>query len=138
MEDASSAAAEGRAAAALPPRAAWRRKMRDDVLDAARSMAAERGWDSVSLSQVAERAEVSRPSVYKEFGSRGGLSRALVQREAERFLGGVAAALQRPAATASDALSAAVLHALGQARDNALVASVVQAAREEAIPCSPI
>lgn len=138
MEDASSAAAEGRAAAALPPRAAWRRKMRDDVLDAARSMAAERGWDSVSLSQVAERAEVSRPSVYKEFGSRGGLSRALVQREAERFLGGVAAALQRPAATASDALSAAVLHALGQARDNALVASVVQAAREEATPCCPI
>ncbi|MER6349585.1 TetR family transcriptional regulator [Streptomyces sp. NPDC001595] len=118
------------AAAALAPREAWRRRMRDDVLDAARAMAAEKGWDSVSLSQVAARAEVSRPTVYKEFGSRGGLSQALVHREAERFLVGVARALQQPAPTASGALAAAILYALEEARENMLVASVINAARD--------
>ncbi|WP_149551187.1 TetR family transcriptional regulator [Streptomyces marokkonensis] len=130
MEDTPFAEASDRPGVALPPREAWRRKMRDDVLDAARAMAAEKGWDSVSLSQVASRAEVSRPTVYKEFGSRGGLSRALVHREAERFLIGVDRALQQPAPTASDALAAAVLYALEEARENVLVASVVKAARD--------
>lgn len=130
MQDKSSAAATDRDPAPLPPREAWRRQMRDDVLDAARAMAAEKGWDSVSLSQVAARAEVSRPTVYKEFGSRGGLSRALVHREAERFLLGVDRALREPAPTASDALAAAVLYALQEARDNVLVTSVVKAARD--------
>ncbi|MFE0404628.1 TetR family transcriptional regulator [Streptomyces nigra] len=129
MEAKPSAAATDRGSTPLPPREAWRRRMRDDVLDAARAMAAEKGWDSVSLSQVAARAEVSRPTVYKEFGSRGGLSRALVHREAERFLAGVDHALRQPAPTASKALAAAVLHALQEARDNVLVASVVKAAR---------
>ncbi|MGV9456585.1 TetR family transcriptional regulator [Streptomyces sp. NPDC003635] len=114
---------------ALPPREAWRRQMRDDVLDAARAMAAEKGWDSVSLSQVAARAEVSRPTVYKEFGSRGGLSQALVHREAERFLSGVEHALRQPAPTAADALAAAILYALREARENVLVTSVIKAAR---------
>ncbi|KES08427.1 hypothetical protein BU52_05220 [Streptomyces toyocaensis] len=130
MEDTSFTEASNRPAVALPPREAWRRKMRDDVLDAARAMAAEKGWDSVSLSQVASRAEVSRPTVYKEFGSRGGLSRALVRREAERFLIGVDRALLQPAPTASDALAAAILYALKEARENVLVVSVVKAARD--------
>ncbi|WP_426567378.1 TetR family transcriptional regulator [Streptomyces canus] len=129
MKDTPFAAAADGPAAAVPPREAWRRKMRDDVLDAARAMAAEKGWDSVSLSQVAARAEVSRPTVYKEFGSRGGLSQALVHREAERFLLGVDRALQQPAPTATDALAAAILYALRQALENVLVASVVKAAR---------
>jgi AcrR family transcriptional regulator len=103
--------------------------MRDDVLDAARAMAAEKGWDLVSLSEVASRADVSRPTVYKEFGSRGGLTQALVHREAERFLIGVGQVLQQPAPAASAALAAAILYALQEARDNVLVASVVKAAR---------
>ncbi len=130
MEPKPFVSAAGHGPAPLPPREAWRRRMRDDVLDAARTMAAEKGWDSVSLSQVAARAEVSRPTVYKEFGSRGGLTQALVHREAERFLLGVDRALQQPAPTAADALAAAVLYALREARDNALVASVVKAARD--------
>jgi AcrR family transcriptional regulator len=103
--------------------------MRDDVLDAARAMAAEKGWDLVSLSEVASRAEVSRPTVYKEFGSRDGLTRALVHREAEHFLVGVDQVLHQPAPGASDALAAAIRYALQEARDNVLVASVVKAAR---------
>ena len=130
MEDRPFAAAADRGSAPLPPREAWRRRMRDDVLGAARAMAAEKGWDSVSLSQVAARAEVSRPTVYKEFGSRSGLSRALVHREAERFLTGVDHALRQSAPTASDALAAAVLYALQEARENVLVASVIKAARD--------
>lgn len=129
LEDRPFAAAADRGSV-LPPRQAWRRQMRDDVLDAARAMAAEKGWDSVSLSQVAARAEVSRPSVYKEFGSRGGLSQALAHREAARFLTGVDDALGQPAPTSADALAAAILYALREARENVLVASVIKAARK--------
>ncbi|MER6677304.1 TetR family transcriptional regulator [Streptomyces sp. NPDC000983] len=129
MEDEPFTAVTADRASPLPPREAWRRQMRDDVLDAARTMAAEKGWDCVSLSQVAARAEVSRPTVYKEFGSRGGLSRALVHREAERFLTGVDHALRQPASTATDALAAAILYALREAQENVLVASVIKAAR---------
>ncbi|WP_372499553.1 TetR/AcrR family transcriptional regulator [Streptomyces spororaveus] len=71
-----------------PPRVAWRKQMRQRVLDAARDLTCEAGWDQVSLSAVAARAEVSRPSVYKEFGNRAGLGRALVVRETQQFLGG--------------------------------------------------
>ncbi|MER7575856.1 TetR/AcrR family transcriptional regulator [Streptomyces sp. NPDC126514] len=129
MEDTPFAGTGNRPAVALPPREAWRRRMRDDVLDAARAMAAEKGWDLVSLSEVASRAEVSRPTVYKEFGSRDGLTQALVHREAERFLVGVDQVLRQPAPGASDALAAAIRYTLQEARDNALVASVVKAAR---------
>ncbi|WP_448322072.1 TetR family transcriptional regulator [Streptomyces sp. CO7] len=130
MEDTSIAPAADRGSGPLPPREAWRRRMRGDVLDAARAMAAEQGWDAVSLSQVAARAEVSRPTVYKEFGSRDGLTQALVHREAERFLLGLDRALRQPAPTAVDALAAAVGYALREAGDNVLVASVVRATRD--------
>ncbi|MFE5524437.1 TetR/AcrR family transcriptional regulator, partial [Streptomyces virginiae] len=76
-----------------PPRVAWRKQMRQRVLDAAGDLTCEAGWDQVSLSAVAARAEVSRPSVYKEFGNRAGLGRALVVRETQQFLAGVADAL---------------------------------------------
>jgi AcrR family transcriptional regulator len=45
-----------------PPRVAWRKDMRHRVLDAARDLTCASGWDRVSLSAVAEAAQVSRPS----------------------------------------------------------------------------
>ncbi|MFD0427254.1 helix-turn-helix domain-containing protein [Streptomyces zhihengii] len=69
------------------------------MLDAARATAAESGWDAVSLNTVAVRAQVSRPSVYKEFHSRHGLAEALAQEEAASFLAEIAAVLESPAAS---------------------------------------
>lgn len=117
-------------ATVLPPRESWRRKMREDVLNAARVMAAEKGWDAVSLSEVAARAQVSRPSIYKAFGSREGLSLALVHREAGRFLHGVERALRQPAGDPAEILAAAVLFALREAARNTLIAAAVGVARE--------
>jgi AcrR family transcriptional regulator len=112
-----------------PPRVAWRKQMRETVLDEARALAAENGWDGVSLSEAAARAEVSRPAVYKEFGSRAGLGEALVRRETTRFLTGIAEALGAPGRPAADAIREAVTFALTEAARNPLIQGVVLAAR---------
>ncbi|MGW8989857.1 TetR/AcrR family transcriptional regulator [Streptomyces zhihengii] len=102
--------------------------MRRAVLDAARATAAESGWDAVSLNTVAVRAQVSRPSVYKEFHSRHGLAEALAQEDAASFLAEVAAVLESPAASPGASLAASVDRVLDMARANPLVASIVHAA----------
>ncbi|MFE9934206.1 TetR family transcriptional regulator [Streptomyces sp. NPDC005533] len=100
------------------------------VLDAARDLTCESGWDRVSLSAVAARAEVSRPSVYKEFGNRAGLGRALVIRETQEFLTGVAATLYPGLPNTRASLEAAVFHVLTEAERQPLIRAVISAARE--------
>ncbi|MEU0005745.1 TetR family transcriptional regulator [Streptomyces sp. NPDC006314] len=113
-----------------PPRVAWRKHMRQRVLDAARDLACASGWDQVSLSAVAAAAEVSRPSVYKEFGNRAGLGRALVVRETREFLESVAQALYPGLPDTRASLETAVFFVLTEAHRNPLVRAVVMAARE--------
>ncbi|MCM2428724.1 TetR family transcriptional regulator [Streptomyces sp. RKAG337] len=113
-----------------PPRVAWRKQMRLGVLDAARDLTCEAGWDQVSLSAVAARAHVSRPSVYKEFGNRAGLGRALVVRETQQFLAGVADTLYPGLPDSQDCLESAILYVLTEAETQPLVRAVVAAARE--------
>lgn len=112
-----------------PPRVAWRRQMREQVLAAAGELASVRGWDGVRVADLAERAEVSRPSIYKEFGDRAGIGRALVQRETDDFLRGVAEALESPGSDVSACLGGAVSYALNESADNPLISAVLQAAR---------
>ncbi|MFC4494735.1 TetR family transcriptional regulator [Streptomyces ovatisporus] len=112
-----------------PPRVAWRKQMRESVLDEARVLAARNGWDRVSLSEAAARAEVSRPAVYKEFGSRSGLGEALVRRETTRFLQGIAEALGSPGRATAEAMQDAVEFALTEGARNPLIQGVVLAAR---------
>ncbi|MEV7446259.1 TetR family transcriptional regulator [Streptomyces sp. NPDC091204] len=112
------------------PRVAWRKQMRQRVLDAARELTCEAGWDQVSLSAVAARAEVSRPSVYKEFGNRAGLGRALVVVETQQFLVGVADALYPGVPDPHDCLRAAILYVLKEADNQPLIRAVVEAARK--------
>lgn len=113
-----------------PPRVAWRKQMRQRVLAAARDLTCDSGWDQVSLSAVAAAAEVSRPSVYKEFGNRAGLGRALVDRETQVFLGDVAKVLHPGLPDTGAALQRAVHFVLTEAHRNPLVRAVVLAARE--------
>lgn len=58
----------------------------EQILDAAFDLACSRGWDKVTMSDLAAEAGVSRQSVYNDFGNRDGVARALVQREVDRFL----------------------------------------------------
>jgi AcrR family transcriptional regulator len=103
--------------------------MRERVLAAAQELTSDRGWDQVRVADLAERAEVSRPSIYKEFGDRAGIGRALVLRETDDFLRGVAEVLERPDADIATCLGEAVSHVLTDSADNPLISAILRAAR---------
>jgi TetR/AcrR family transcriptional regulator, regulator of autoinduction and epiphytic fitness len=50
------------------------------ILDAAKALFLELGYDAVSLDQVAERAGVSRQTVYNRFGGKEPMFRAMIER----------------------------------------------------------
>ncbi|MBT2527578.1 TetR/AcrR family transcriptional regulator [Streptomyces sp. ISL-99] len=62
---------------------------REALLDAALTALAPRPWSGVRMVGVAAAAGVSRQTLYNEFGSKDGLARALVRREAGGYLAGV-------------------------------------------------
>ncbi|MFD5660477.1 TetR/AcrR family transcriptional regulator, partial [Streptomyces hirsutus] len=66
---------------------------RESLLDAAYAALACRPWSAVRMVDVAAAAGVSRQTLYNEFGSKEGLARALVRREADGYLAGVDRAL---------------------------------------------
>ena len=66
---------------------------RESLLDAAYTALVRRPWSAVRMVDVAAAAGVSRQTLYNEFGSKDGLARALVRREADGFLAGVDRAL---------------------------------------------
>lgn len=70
---------------------------RESLLDSALSAIAGLPWSGIRMVDVASAAGVSRQTLYNEFGSKDGLARALVRREADRYLLGVDRALAGPA-----------------------------------------
>lgn len=54
---------------------------REQLINVARSLFAERGFDGTSVEEVAARAEVSKPVVYGHFGGKEGLYAVVVDRE---------------------------------------------------------
>ncbi|MEV5545329.1 TetR/AcrR family transcriptional regulator [Streptomyces sp. NPDC052309] len=106
---------------------------RESLLDAACSALARRPWSAVRMVDVAAAAGVSRQTLYNEFGSKEGLARALVRREADGFLAGVERVLagtgdprERLTATAEWTASAA--------RENALVRAMLTGCWSERLP----
>jgi AcrR family transcriptional regulator len=59
------------------------------ILDAAEELYLERGRTETTLSAIAHRAGVSRPSVYKHLGSVDDVAHALIARELQRFFAAV-------------------------------------------------
>ncbi|MFF6997204.1 TetR/AcrR family transcriptional regulator [Streptomyces sp. NPDC008313] len=87
---------------------------REVLLDAAYAALARRPWSAVRMVDVAALAGVSRQTLYNEFGSKEGIARALVRREADAYLAGAERALashadpwERLVATAEWTVSAA-------------------------------
>ncbi|MEE1757332.1 TetR/AcrR family transcriptional regulator [Streptomyces sp. SP18CS02] len=62
---------------------------REALLDAASAALAGLPWSAVRMVDVASAAGLSRQTLYNEFGSKDGLARALVRREADAYLRGV-------------------------------------------------
>ncbi|HET8605072.1 MAG TPA: TetR/AcrR family transcriptional regulator [Marmoricola sp.] len=60
---------------------------REQLIEIARGAFSERGFDGVSIEEIATRAEVSKPVVYEHFGGKEGLYAVVVDREVRQLLG---------------------------------------------------
>ncbi|MFE1914272.1 TetR/AcrR family transcriptional regulator [Streptomyces anandii] len=106
---------------------------RESLLDAAYTALARRPWSAVRMVDVAAAAGVSRQTLYNEFGSKEGLARALVRREADGYLAGVERALALPA-DARERLTATAEWTASVARENALVKAMLTGCWSERLP----
>lgn len=102
--------------------------LRERILDAGAHLICDTGWDRVTMSQLARRAGISRQMVYKEFGSRDDLARAIISRHADRFLAGVVQRLRDHTDDIGAGVSAAVGWVLRAAADDPLLKAVLSAA----------
>ncbi|MFD7433503.1 TetR/AcrR family transcriptional regulator [Streptomyces sp. NPDC059861] len=106
---------------------------RESLLDAAYTALARRPWAAVRMVDVAAAAGVSRQTLYNEFGSKEGLARALVRREADGYLAGVERALVTHG-DARDRLTATAEWTTSAARDNTLVRALLTGCWSEQLP----
>ncbi|MEU6594620.1 TetR/AcrR family transcriptional regulator [Streptomyces sp. NPDC046881] len=110
---------------------------RESLLDAAYTALTRRPWSAVRMVDVALSAGVSRQTLYNEFGSKDGLARALVRREADEYLAGVERALAG-SAEARARLTATAEWTAAAARDNALVRAILTGCWTEWLPSPPL
>ncbi|MFB8773349.1 TetR/AcrR family transcriptional regulator [Streptomyces broussonetiae] len=106
---------------------------RESLLDAAYTALTRRPWSAVRMVDVAAAAGVSRQTLYNEFGSKEGLARALVRREADGYLAGVERALGTHR-DARERLTATAEWTTAAARDNALVRAMLTGCWGERLP----
>jgi len=59
---------------------------RAQLLDVARALFAERGFEATSIEEIAHRAGVSKPIVYEHFGSKEGIYEVVKDREVQRLI----------------------------------------------------
>ncbi|MFG3386717.1 TetR/AcrR family transcriptional regulator [Streptomyces rochei] len=111
---------------------------RESLLDAACTALARRPWSAVRMVDVAAAAGVSRQTLYNEFGSKDGLARALVRREADGYLAGVARALGDAPGAPRERLTATAEWTVSAARDNALVRAMLTGCWSERLPAPPL
>ncbi|MGW3425840.1 TetR/AcrR family transcriptional regulator [Streptomyces phaeochromogenes] len=106
---------------------------RESLLNAAHTAIGRRPWSAVRMVDVAAAAGVSRQTLYNEFGSKEGLARALVRREADAYLAGVERALVSRAEP-RERLAAAAEWTVSAARGNALVRAMLTGCWAERLP----
>jgi AcrR family transcriptional regulator len=69
---------------------------REQLLDVARELFAQKGYEATSIEEIAGRADVSKPVVYEHFGGKDGLYAAVAEREMQRVLERFTAAMGDP------------------------------------------
>ncbi|MET8781640.1 TetR/AcrR family transcriptional regulator [Streptomyces sp. NPDC049097] len=110
---------------------------RESLLDAAYLALRRRPWSAVRMVDVAAVAGVSRQTLYNEFGSKDGLARALVRREADGYLAGAERVLAAPA-DPRERLLALAEWTTSAARGNALVRAMLTGCWSERLPSPPL
>ncbi|MHA5050925.1 TetR/AcrR family transcriptional regulator [Streptomyces sp. SD15] len=106
---------------------------RESLLDAAYTALVRRPWSTVRMVDVAAVAGVSRQTLYNEFGSKEGLARALVRREADGYLAGVERALAAHV-DARERLVATAEWTTSAARSNVIVRAMLTGCWSERLP----
>jgi AcrR family transcriptional regulator len=91
------------------------------------------GLAKLSMSDVASRAGISRPTLYKHFGSKDELVAATVQREAESLVLAVLGAADTRE-SAAEGLEAAIAAALHLAREHPLLDRIIRTEPESLLP----
>ncbi len=88
--------ADGASEAQRAPRARMTGAQRRlQLIEVARGLFAERGYEGTSIEEIAQRAGVSKPIVYEHFGGKEGLYAVVVDREMETLLEMVTASLSK-------------------------------------------
>lgn len=107
-----------------------RQLLRERVIETARRLVVTEGWGGVNMSRVAKEVGVSRPVLYKEFGSKQDLADVVIRQEVDGFLIGVAASLAAHADDLVAGLNAAVEFTLRTGADNTLLKAVLSGRSE--------
>lgn len=97
------------------------------IIECAAEMTAESGWASVTMAALADRAGVSRQTVYNEVGGKPQLAEAMVLTELARFLAAVAEAFDANPGDAPRAVHDATYAVLALAAENRLLRAIVSA-----------
>ncbi|MBT1174080.1 TetR/AcrR family transcriptional regulator [Bifidobacterium sp. LC6] len=69
---------------------------REQLIAVGRSLFAAKGFEAVSMEEIAAHAKVSKPIVYEHFGGKEGLYAVIVDREMRALISTLAAALDAP------------------------------------------
>ncbi len=69
------------------------RERREQLISVGRKLFAAKGFEAVTIEEIASRAGVSKPVVYEHFGSKDGIYAVIVDREMNALLGMVSASL---------------------------------------------
>ncbi|MET7712059.1 TetR/AcrR family transcriptional regulator [Streptomyces sp. NPDC005407] len=106
---------------------------RESLLNAALMALAQLPWSGVRMVDVASAAGVSRQTLYNEFGSKDGLARGLVRREADTYLHGVERLLAERTG-AADRLVSVAEWTVGEARAKPLLRALLTGCWSERLP----
>lgn len=102
--------------------------LRAMVLDAMHDLLLSRDWSSITLSDVAGAAGVSRQSIYNEFGSRHGLAQGYALRLADRLVDAIGVAIDGNVGHADAAFLQGFRHFFATSAADPLVISLLTGA----------
>ena len=111
-----------------------RRRLREEILDAAAGQAVASGWSSVRMGVLAEQVGISRQTLHARFGTKEALGRAVVMRETERVLDAALAALADEPEDPVAAVAAAVSRTLQSLSANPLLQAVLADPSDPLLP----
>ena len=83
------------------------RERREQLIDVGRKLFAAKGFEAVTIEEIAAKAGVSKPVVYEHFGSKDGLYAVIVDREMNALMGMVSDSLTGSSGGARDLLEKA-------------------------------